>query len=247
MTTLVVTSFSAKGYEEYGKEFLQCWSWFWGNSGAELLVCHEGEYHDGPWHTFDLRQDTALHSFKNRHASRRASGREHFSGWRSKELRTGYSYRFDAVKFSHKVFAQNHASIHYNHDRLIWLDADVRTLAPITPEVLDLILPPGYDTSRLARKRKHTETGVVGYRGVAGRLVLARMANYYTTGRVFQLPEWHDCAVYDQVCDEARPELRVFDIVRTTNGHPLTVSPLNPWLDHLKGDRKTLGYSPERK
>lgn len=247
MTTLVVTSFSAKGYEEYGKAFLQGWLWFWATSGAELLVCHEGAIHDGPWHMVDLREYGPLRDFIGRNASPLTTGRSPTKGWRTKELKAGYSYRFDAVKFSHKVFAQHYASNAFDHDRLLWFDGDVRTLANVTPEVLDLILPLGYDTSRLARERKHTETGVVGYRGIAGRFIIARMASYYTSGRIFDLPEWHDCAVYDEVCHRDREELRVHDIVRTVHGHPLTVSPLNPWFDHLKGARKELGYSPERK
>lgn len=247
MTTLVVTSFSADGYEEYGKEFLHGWSWFWGNSGAELLVCHEGEIHDGPWHAYDLRENGLLRSFKRQYGNHRTTGRTLHDGWRQKEIRAGYSYRFDAIKFSHKVFAQHYAVNAFDHDRVIWFDADVRTLANVTPEVLDLILPPRYDTSRLARKKKHTETGIVGWRGGLGRALVAHMAVLYSSGQIFDLPEWHDCAVYDHVLEVNKEHVRVHDIVRTHNGHPLTVSPLNPWFDHLKGARKSLGYSPERK
>jgi len=57
----------------------------------------------------------------------------------------GYDYRFDAVKFSHKVAALTDAMLQITDGIGVWIDADTFTHSPVTVEWLtDLFPKPAY-------------------------------------------------------------------------------------------------------
>lgn len=64
----------------------------------------------------------------------------------------------------------------------------------------------------------------------------------YQYGGFINEREWHDSYLFDIVCTGAV----VRNLTPGGKRHVWVDSPLNPYLDHLKGERKKLGYSPER-
>jgi hypothetical protein len=61
---------------------------------------------------------------------------------------------------------------------------------------------------------------------------------------IFDLAEWHDSFVFDAVRQKVKlNELDWSSHLITGEGHPLINSAWGAYLDHLKGDRKTLGKS----
>ena len=75
---------------------------------------------------------------------------------------------------------------------------------------------------------------------------LQRFQHFYDDAEqgIFKLGEWHDSFVFDAV--RKTMQLRELDWsshLITGEGHPLINSKWGAYLDHLKGDRKTLGRS----
>jgi hypothetical protein len=77
-------------------------------------------------------------------------------------------------------------------------------------------------------------------------MFLRRFQQYYDDAEtgIFTLDEWHDSYVFDAVRSTvAMNELDWSGHLITGEGHPLINSDWGAYLDHLKGDRKSLGRS----
>jgi hypothetical protein len=75
------------------------------------------------------------------------------------------------------------------------------------------------------------------------------MSWLYDEGALFQLIEWHDSYVWwtaeRYVEQETKQNLHI-DLGDGHVGHAFVLGPLGKKLDHLKGNRKEVGYSKER-
>lgn len=164
----------------------------------------------------------------------------------------GYNYRFDAVKFCHKPFALWHAAhevlIPSGYSRLLWLDADTLTHAPVTREAVSLMAPREFDLQFLGRADKYSECGYLYFNleGGPGVALLDNWIEYYTSGQFRREKEWHDSFLFD-LARERTPHLHANDLTghlprRKGGGHPFINSFLGEYLDHLKGNsRKVTG------
>lgn len=153
----------------------------------------------------------------------------------------GYDYRFDTSKFCRKVFAQDAA---FDLDKeVFWFDADCVILKDIPAEFL-LGLIKDVPFAYLGRKT-YTETGWLGFNTAHPEFAKfrAKYLNCFLTGRIFSMPEWHDCYAFDY----ARWGIKGNDLSPGARGveHVLLKSVLSQYMDHTKGPkRKALGYSP---
>jgi hypothetical protein len=159
------------------------------------------------------------------------------------------SFRYDAVRFAHKVFAILHGTRNANAEKAFWIDADVVTFAPVPHSLLDACLPDDCYTSCLKRDGNFSECGFVGYnlRHPAHEEFMNVWENLYTSGRLFELPEWHDSYVYDHVRrsfeNEGKFHSHNLSGAHTSAAHPFVNSELGRYMDHLKGQRKIAGKS----
>lgn len=160
----------------------------------------------------------------------------------------GYKFRWDAVKFAHKVAALG-AAAELEADVLIWLDADIVTHAPVTVEWLDSLFPASADLAWLDRARVYPECGFLMFRLPACGRVIRQIVTTYQTGEIFKLREWHDSYVIETIVKaaEAMGEIRVASLSGEgrAHHHVLPNSPVSACLDHLKGNRKTMGRTPK--
>lgn len=248
----VVTSYNADGYRQYGHRFLSSFVEFW-PTDVNLIVYEEGEC-DRPANTrhrpnlmfFPLDAVGVRQHFMSRYGkSNTARGLVEAPSWRRKDRECGYSFRTDAVKFSNKVFALYHAAKLVTGP-IIWIDADVVTLRPVTMAEIDALMPRDSDLSFLGRPGAHSECGFMAFRTRAGAELIDWMAGMYMSGEVFSLTEWHDSFVFDRV-REKMPEVRCHSLSAPGHqeGHVWIHSPLGAFMDHLKGARKEMGASPE--
>lgn len=220
MTTFeVVTTYAPRHWESHARRCVESFHKHWGQ--IPLTV-----YQDA-----DLEaQSTWLSQFKRRHAS----------------LPT-HNYRFDAVRFAHKVAAIELAFAKCRSDYLIWMDADCVTHADVDAEWLE-VLAQGADFAYLKRDKKYPECGfmmIADY--TPGHVFVKDLVQEYRTDSLFNHAEWHDSWVIEQV----RKEL-VFErmlVCASLSGdaentaHPLVNGPLGARLDHCKGNRKQAGRS----
>lgn len=244
MKIAVVTTFDADGWTKYAHAMLRSFEEYWPRT-VKLFAFAEGCAHL----TTGLRDlDTACPSVEVFKRDNPSPGRRGRGG-------AAYNYRFDAVRFCHKVFATETAMIEARasgFDALIWLDADVLTHSPIPEGFLSSLLEYDGDVAYLARSGRHSETGFIVYRtNDLGESLVRAVADRYRSGEVFALAEWHDAFVFD-IC---RRELEASTHLNCTSlsdgyeghGHPFVNSRLGQYMDHLKGDaRKEQGRSKKR-
>lgn len=152
------------------------------------------------------------------------------------------NYRFQCVRFCHKVFALGAAAStimdmpeEERPDVLIWLDADVITKKPINEDFLSIAGPQDFVASYIGRKDwDHSECGWVAYnmKNEAGYAFIRSFCEMYETGNVFNLEQWHDSFVFDYLrkeVDKANDKECFFNLAEGVGG-------VNVWSEILLGE-----------
>jgi hypothetical protein len=163
-----------------------------------------------------------------------------------------YDYRYDAVKFSHKVGALTDFGLGLDSGVMIWIDADTFTHADVDEAWLDSLLPPSAYMAWLERRNTHPECGFVMFRcdhGYHARFMDA-FRTLYTSGNLFKLSETHDSYALQWLA-KAKVLHGKIPAPASLSGddgwhHPFVNGPLGERLDHLKGPRKDEGRSRPR-
>ena len=250
MKYTVITTFNADGYAKYGQRMIQT---FLQNWPVDLVVYAEGcSVNETAPNLMvrDIAVVSELGAFKHRwQGVPRANGDVSADPVRSQRKDAGKGFKWDAVRFSHKVYSIFHCAKHTDTDWLIWMDADTVCHSPITTEDLERLCPPNKDLCFLGRKGKFSECGLyaMNLRSQRTQNFLTEFQQYYDEAEqgIFTLAEWHDSFVFDAV-RKHHPlvELDWSSHLITGEGHPLINSDWGAYLDHLKGKRKTTGRSP---
>lgn len=150
-------------------------------------------------------------------------------------------FRYDGIRFAHKVYALIHASREKNLDYLIWLDADTEIYDTITPEYLIKLLPKGKFVGYIGRDTA-TETGflIFDMQHTEAQTFFNRYEWYYNSDELYKLPEHHDGYIFDVV----RKEFEERNLILSYNLSPagITKNHFNAIFDgymlHYKGGRK---------
>lgn len=256
MTITVCTGWSPKGWSVYGEKFLQSFDQFWPRSVA-LKVW--GEEYPPTYHGVPMRRvmrfnklDTIpmWEAFEHRHRDRqRANGRDVLPSWKESARATGYNWRYDAFKWARQAFIPWICNtLDEESDYLLWLDGDVITHSPVTEEMITGLMPAHRHFAFLGRGEKHPDIAFQLYRrGPYTTDFLSAWMDLYASDRVFQLKEWHSAWTWKWVLDQYGYADVAHDITPGGSGHVWFESPLRQWGDHLKGERKYVGKSPERR
>jgi hypothetical protein len=237
---VAVTTFNRAGLEKYGKRMMQTFDKHWALD-VPLHIYHEGfnpvELDYDTWNkdcNFAFKQlivvSPWLMAFKKRNAQRNQDN----------------GFRHDAIRFSHKVAALLHACVSTDADYVIWLDGDIVTHADFNEEDLDTLLPKDELIAWLDRRRMYPECGfyIINRRHALYPKFLEAMHAMYAGDKLFNLPEWHDSYVMQQVVVGLdAPTKSLSGEVGHASQHPLINGPLGQWFDHLKGKRKNFGKS----
>lgn len=161
-----------------------------------------------------------------------------------------YDYRFDAIRFSHKVFSIFAVSNMHDVDHLFWIDGDTYTHKEIDQHFFDETDPGDSYLSYLGRDDDHSECGflIFNQRHPIHQTFLPQMTAEYINGDVFLLPEWHDSFVWDihrvHYQNAQGVTSRNLSIMASGDEHPFINSVLGGYMDHLKGnERKIAGKS----
>jgi hypothetical protein len=263
MKYTVVTTFNRDGYDRYANRMINTWLETWPKS-VQLKVyaedCKVTQRADN-LEILDLAESSGdLVAFKQRWASvPKANGDISDDPMRGLRRDRAKAFKWDAVRFAHKVYAIFHAVKTAQRPWLLWMDADMVCHSPIPESFIDSMCPADQDLCYLGRYGKFSECGLyamqIGTKGTT-RFVkeFQRMYNDADNG-IFTLGEWHDSFVFDNVRKRVEglrqwdwatglPDLRRSPRNTPGEGHPLINSPWGAYLDHLKGDnRKQAGHS----
>jgi hypothetical protein len=249
--TLVCTGFAPSGYEQYGRRFLETFALHWPESvdlatyTEEWVLVPRGDCRS-------LWDCDGARAFYDRHRKdSRRTGRTPIHGWRMKDRRVGYSWRFDVVRFFKQcVIPANAMSGLRNGELLVWLDADVVTFAPVPPGLLEQMLGDA-DLAYLGRAPYHSEIGFWIVRAnERSRWFVNELARLFVSDEVLVLSQHHSAFAFDycRLLAERVCELKTVNLTEKDGhaGHVWFSMPLGQYTDHLKGpQRKVLGHSPE--
>lgn len=251
--TVVITSCSAAGWAKYGRRFADTFCAHWPREVA--LQIHTENFgaligDELPYAVFDLLWRDGYRAYFERHKDNpRAHGRVQERGqlWAGKALASGQNWRYDAFRFAHKVFAIQQAASVLLTGRLLWIDADCVTFAPVPADLPERLLPDGVALSYLDRGEYPSECGFVGYNldHPATLPFINEFADLYLSDRVFaEVPEWHDSYVFDWLRKRQNVPAHQIPYAAGQRRHPFVNSELGRYIDHMKGPRKDAGRTP---
>lgn len=255
----VLTTFNQQGLQVYGQRFL--------NSFVDRMPDEIGMYIYAERCTPVLRKSNKsikildhektlpdLVAFKKRYGKDpRATGQ----GPDKKRLDHRKAFKWDAIKFSNKVYAVCDAARKAKadgYDVLIWMDADSYLHSKMPLGFLEKFIPNDVLLTYLGRGHKYSECGwySINLNHNDCEDFIDTFQNMYDDAEngIFKEIEWHDSYIFDKVRE------RQENIKGTKNknissgivgeGHPIINSELGAYLDHMKGDRKRFGISEKK-
>jgi hypothetical protein len=230
-----VSTCNADGWDLYGARMASSFEIQWPAHVRLTLYC-EG-FAPPPWMNVEMRDlPHWLAKFKFRHDG---NPRAHGRGGRS------YNFKFDAIKFAHKTAAVIDAAERRDCDVLIWIDGDTAFHAPVDQDFIEGLMPRDCAVAWLDRVGNYPECGfyALNLRHAALPKIIATWRALYETGQVFDLAEWHDSFVFQQVVEAVGAPVHSLSGDARTTSHPAINGPLGAILDHLKGGRKQEGRS----
>jgi hypothetical protein len=245
----VITTFNSQGYKQYGQRMIQTFLDNW-PVDVTLVVYAENcavEENGKNLVVRDLNQVKNLTMFKNRwQGIPRANGDVSADPVRSRRKDAGKGFKWDAVRFAHKVYAIFDCAQHCDTDYLIWMDADMVCHSPISMDQLDQLCTK--DLCFLGRRGKYSECGLYAMKLASPSIkdFLKKFQEYYDHAEsgIFALAEWHDSFVFDEIRRLVPVDsLDWSSHLISGEGHPLINSAWGAYLDHLKGKRKQLKRS----
>lgn len=229
MNRIALTTFSPEGYEVYGRRFIDSFVQYW---NIPLWVFYQGKKppeKDGVTYV-NLQEDDEYMEFLDQHKDNPFA-----NGFRDGKI----DYRYQAVKFCHKVFAET-SPYRPDCDQWIWIDADVETFRPVDANFFDLGCPRDYIASYLGRRDwHHSECGFMCYNIPLANTFLKEFRRTYTSGEIFTLDEWHDSFVWDVVRGAMVPPF--FNLSEGIGGvdvWPHTI--LGEYMSHAKGPKQKI-------
>jgi hypothetical protein len=251
MKYTVVTTFNESGYKQYGQRMIQTFLQNWPQEVTLVVYAEDCVVAETAANlvVYDIAIVDALTAFKDAWRDvPRANGIVTKDASRAKRKDVGKGFKWDAVRFAHKVYSIFHCAKTISTDWLIWMDADTVCHSAITTAQLAEFCPQGQELCFLGRSRKYTECGLyaMNLNSAAVKNWLKDFQRYYDDAEngIFTLGEWHDSYVFDAVRRRHQlQELNWSVHLDMGEGHPLINSAWGAYLDHLKGKRKNQGRS----
>lgn len=241
---LAITTCNLAQWEQYGRAMANTYARHW-PVGVPLIVYAEGfdARYESPVGFIDLDIAAPWLSPWKVERTKQQRGQKPPS-------RKAYDYKWDAVRFSHKIAALGATvdDVDDDIDVVIWMDADIVTHSQVTVDWLDGLFPPEADFAWLDRAKKYPECGFMMFRRPRGFHLIDQLVEAYQTGAIFGMLQTHDSFVIQEIvnAEVARGELTVASLSgeARAGGHPFCAGILGSKMDHLKGThRKVRGKS----
>jgi hypothetical protein len=239
----VVTTMNAAGYSQHGRRMVDSFLLRWPET-ASITVYAENFDNVVESERCHVRELPAwLTEFKFANAENPAA---------HGQRRGAYDYRYDAVKFAHKVAAMTDFGLGLDDGIMVWLDADTFFHADVKEDWLLKLFPEPAYIGWLDRKSSHPECGIILFRpsDLYHRRFMQAYEDVYTSGRIFKYGEWHDSFVFQQLVRVKAAAGKIPQPVSMSGDTRITHPAVNgPWgavCDHMKGPRKEEGRSRAR-
>lgn len=246
----VVTSFSEDGWETYAKDMVWSIAEHWDPTIKVIAY-----YHDFDINTKDLPKSKSIEYRNLNDLNELIEFRERFKEYDgTMGGKTSYTFRLDAIKFCHKVFAITDCAFNLSETMekpgwLVWLDADTVAVRPLNRHQLLQSLPKNSDIVHLGRKNfTYSETSFIGFNLESQPPVdfLGDFLGAYLSGELFHYREWHDGFIFERLITIYKAHGLKFhdwtgslDIKSMTEGkQAFDLFPLSDYVKHKKGAKK---------
>lgn len=261
MKIAVVTTFHPEGLKVYAQRMIDSFCENWPNDVTLYLYpekCNPIVRQHNRTRLFWLDDVEDLTKFKQRWKDvPKANGDVSADPIRGRRKDAKKDFKWNAIRFSNKVYAVYHCAKNTDADMLLWMDADMVCHSPISMEEILRLCPSDKDLCYLGRNGKYSECGLyaLNLRSEATWKFLDTFKRYYDDAEngIFTLDEWHDSFVFDAIrkslplkelnWSQSLGDLRPHKGNSLGEGHPLINCDWGAYLDHLKGDRKDYGRS----
>jgi hypothetical protein len=246
MNITVITTFGSKQYAEYAKRMVETFVQYWDKS-INLVIYTDVVLPDLPPNVVTADFPSWFAPWRTRHVGDPdACGRDRARN----RAQCEYDFRRDCLRFSFKIGALTGAPV--TDSILIWMDADIMTFRPVDRNWLkDVICLENSWMSWIDRKNLYPECGfrAFDFSKVHTLRFIKELQSIYESDNVFKLAQTHDSYVIQKIVSLGNwPKPASLNKPQwLTVHHPFPLIPLGKRLDHLKGKRKVLGASPERK
>ena len=226
-----ITTFNKRLYDDYAHRFLQTYA---DTKQTIKMICYVEEDFDYPkidgvTYINITKEMPELVDFKERH--------------KDKIWHDDSDFLQNAVRFSHKVFAQYHAS--KLNKKFMWLDADNIFMKQFPDDFIDNFIPEDTFTTFYGRDH-YTECGVIGFNCTLdiSKKFFDIYLSHYTKDTIYDLPNKTDCHAFDNTRKLVKVKER-----NKNDGHGGHIiardKEINPYIDHKKCKRKYKDNSPE--
>lgn len=226
MKIKIISTFSDKGYEDYGKHFVES----------------SKKYIDPSIEVCLYIDNINLISENNINILRLEESIPELTKFKERNKhRTFKDYKWDGVRFSHKTYATFHAAKE-NLDYLVWLDSDTEIYDTVSSDYLLKFLPKGNFVGYIGRDGV-SETGflIFDMNHPHAKDFFARYQWYYDTDSIYSLSEYHDAFIFDVVRKEFEQsgKIKSYNVSPpgTNKGH--FNAAFDGYMIHYKGDDKS--------
>ena len=262
----IVTTFHQPGLELYGQRFVDSFS----NNvdkRIKLYVYAENCLPVNPDSSQIIILDAVvelpkLNKFKERWRNDpKANGK---CPWPERRPRDwNKEFKWDAIRFSNKVYAVFDLCEKINKDWVVWMDADTYVHSNWSYDDFKNILPDEQWITYVGRGKGSQTWPECGFYGMnlnnqACLNFLQEFERVYNNAEngIFKMEEWHDSYVFGTILNELKAKYpNVLDYSEKMylkeaktggGGHPLINTVLGKWIDHMKGGRKNKGKSEKK-
>lgn len=233
---LVTTLMWGSAWDRYGVAFAETFCKFWpAEYGFFLITDKERPVFRG--RQLPLHKVPGYRIFKSENEHNPIAHGMDRPG--AKVDKQGKSWRHDAMKWFPQGLSPRAAmNTLQDGDILVWLDADVHTVAPVPADWIENLLG-DHDIACLQRAGTHSEIGFIAFSvNPRTRKVVDMMAEAYVSGSIYKMREQHSAFVFDR-CVEAVPDVKVKNLNETgRKGHVWPHTELAKYTVHKKGKRK---------
>ena len=261
----VVTTFHPEGFSLYGQRFLNSFANH-ADKRIKLIVyaenCNPFNPDSSRIEILDqVKSLPKLIAFKQRwHDIPKANGIPPDNIKRKRPRDWMKEFKWNAVRFSNKVYAVFDAADRVKKDWLVWMDADSVIHSDWSYEDFLDLLPNTSWITYVGRGKGSQSWPECGFYGMnlndsVCRDFLKEFESMYEDADhgIFMLEEWHDSFVFGHLLNKYKTrhpnvldysaEMYLREAKTGGGGHPLINTKLGKWLDHMKGDRKEHGRS----
>ena len=166
-------------------------------------------------------------------------------------------FKWNAVRFANKTYAVFDAC-ERSKGWCVWMDADSFIHSNWSYEQFKELLPENAYITYVGRGKGSQTWPECGFYGMnlnhpVCHSFLEDFERMYedADNGIFTLDEWHDSYVFGELLKkysefpshDYSAEMYLKEAKTGGGGHPLINGPLGKWMDHMKGDRKTIGKS----